>query len=69
MTLEELSILIDNHKNGPMWRRNKDCEVVILLDMPSMGPRSTTKIVSGGIGVDWEKNMFIFKSAEPIVTK
>lgn len=66
MTVEELYLQMVQIRNGPMWERSRDANVVVLLDIPSMGPRASSPLKSASLGVDWEKNMFMFKAAESI---
>lgn len=69
MTLQELADQIDKMQNGPMWYRNKDANVVVLLSMPSVGPRRSSAVESMSLGIDWDKGSFFLKTADPLVLK
>ena len=69
MTVEELYLQMEKIRNGPMWERSRDANVVVLLDIPSMGARASSPLKSVSLGIDWEKNMFMFKATESIIRK
>ena len=69
MTLEELAEQIDKIRSGPMWRPSKDANVVVLLSMPSVGPRRSSAVEGMSLGIDWDKGSFFLKTADPLVLK
>lgn len=67
MKVKELKELID--RQLAMHPSRGECEVVVTLAMPSMGPVASTYISSAYFGIDWDGNHLLVNPKFPLSLK
>jgi len=68
MKIKDLKKIIDDAENSPEYlKQNKlESEVVIALDMPSIGGIACETISNGRLGFYWDSGKFILTTSKPI---
>jgi hypothetical protein len=68
MKVRELRKLLNSY-SGRVEEERDDCDVMINVDKPSVGPTAMVTVKSAGFGFDWERGKFIIFSDDLIVPK
>lgn len=67
MKVSELKSIIDRQLE--LHPDRGDCEVVITLAMPSMGPVASTNVSSAYFGIDWDGNHLLLEPKDHLSIK